>query len=283
MTSMSHSFSAVIHLHDNLPQCHLSGIFIDGGIDVGDAAKFQKAVSEIKKKLAKKNCSSSDIHVRLNSIGGNVDESILIGNEIRKNMFATVVLEGANCYSSCVLIYASGVNRFPIGRLGIHRPYFTSIKAGQTPEEVRASRESVNKKIRNYLDYLDVPTSLLDEMLAYPPEKMKILSEQELIKFRLTGKDATQDEIETAEQARFFNLTSLEFRKRSEESNPKCSPLIGVNSDPNLYIRCYRASMLRVSEGEYDRRISIANKNCASISTLPERNKCARRYLIEGK
>ena len=142
-------------------------------------------------------------------------------------------------------------------------------------------REALNQRIKSFLNYVDVPESLLDEMLAYPPEKIKILAEQDLIKFRLNGKDATQDEIDTANSAKFFNLTSAEYRKRFEDSFSKCSYLFSTNASGEQTIKCLHSLILKIPESEYDRRISKVNAMCSSVG-VNEKLKCKKRYLVDN-
>ena len=273
-------FAANISMYESGTGCTLSGAFIEGDIEIGDLKKFQNVISSLKKKYGEKNCTDGNTHIRINSRGGNVDEALLIGREIRKNSFGVVVLEKSQCLSSCVFILASGVSKLVIGTVGIHRPYFSFIQDGKSADEVRSMREALNQRIKSFLNYVDVPESLLDEMLAYPPEKIKILAEQDLVKFRLNGKDATQDEIDTANSAKFFNLTSAEYRKRFEDSFSKCSHLFSTNASGEQTIKCLHSLILKIPESEYDRRISKVNAMCSSVA-VNEKLKCKKRYLVD--
>ena len=275
------SYAANITLHESGKGCTLSGAFINGDIETGDFKKFQAVISNLKKKYGDKECNSGNTHIRINSNGGNVDEALLIGREIRKNSFGVIVLEKSQCLSSCVFILASGVSKFVMGTVGIHRPYFTFLQDGRSADEVRAMRDALNQRIKSFLNYVDVPESLLDEMLSYPPEKIKILSAQELVKFRLDGKDATQEEIDTANSARFYNLTSAEYRKRFEDSYAKCSYLFSSASSGEMISKCLQSSILKISELEYERRSSKVNSLCLSGNDI-EKMKCKKRYLVEN-
>jgi hypothetical protein len=275
-------FAANVTLHESGKGCTLSGAFIEGDIEAGDLKKFQNVVSTLKNKYGENNCKNSNTIIRINSRGGNVDEALLIGREIRKNSFGVLVLENSQCLSSCVFILASGVNKMVMGTVGIHRPYFTYIQEGKTADEIRSMRDSLSQRIKSYLNYMDVPESLLDEMLSYPPEKLKVLSAQDLIKFRLTGADATQDEIDTASQANFYNLTSAEYRKRYEEASAKCSYLFSTNTSAEKIIKCFQPTVLKISESEFNKRYSKANSTCVS-SNITERTKCRKSILVENR
>ena len=275
-------FAANVTLHESGRGCTLSGAFIEGDIEAADLKKFQNVVSTLKNKYGENNCKNSNTIIRINSRGGNVDEALLIGREIRKNSFGVLVLEKSQCLSSCVFILAGGVFKIVMGTVGIHRPYFTYLQEGKSADEVRLMRDSLNQRIKSFLNYVDVPESLLEEMLAYPPEKMKVLSEQDLIKFRLTGTDATQDEIDTAKRANFYNLTSAEYRIRWEEATAKCRYLHELNTSGEKITKCFQSSILKISDSEFEKRISKISSLCVS-SDNTEKYKCMRSILVENR
>jgi hypothetical protein len=66
------------------------------------------------------------LSVYLNSPGGDVGVAMKIGRIIRSVDGETLIVAKARCYSSCALIFIAGVERFNIGELGLHRPYFAA-------------------------------------------------------------------------------------------------------------------------------------------------------------
>jgi len=276
------SHAANISLRNAENSCIGSSPIIEGNIERGDFQKFKSVVTSLKKKYGEKECSEGHTDVHINSEGGDIDESLLIGKEIRKNLFGVIVQQNSNCLSSCVLILAGGVNKFAFGKIGIHRPYFSTVQNGKNIEDIRAMRDSINKRIKNYLIYVDVPEYLLDEMLAIPPEKMKILSENELIKFRLQGKDGTQDEVETAKSANFYNLTSSEYRKRQSDSVSKCQHSLDMKNGSSNYIRCNYSVILKISENESQVRLNKADSFCSTIKNIDEKLACVKRIVVEN-
>lgn len=276
------SSAANISIRNNENDCIGSSPIIVGNIESGDLIKFKSIVSSLKKKYGEKECSEGHTFVHINSDGGDIEESLLIGREIRKNSFGVIVQQNSNCLSSCVFILASGVDKFAFGKIGIHRPYFSTVQKGKSTDEIRAMRDSINKQIKNYLNYVDVPEHLLDEMLAIPPEKMKILSENELIKFRLQGKDGTQDEVDTAKSASFYNLSSLEYRKRQSDSLVKCRHLLDMKNGSSNFIRCNDAVILKISENESQVRHNKADSFCSNIKNIYEKLDCVKRIVVEN-
>jgi hypothetical protein len=136
----------------------------------------------------------------------------------------------------------------------------------------------MNARIKSYLNYVDVPSSLLDDMLAYPPEDIKILSYEELLKYRLTGKDATKDEVDTAEIANFYNLSSAEYRRRSQIFEKRCVGLVDPSNASRAQV-CLYSVMLNVSESEVELRLAKARKNCLHL-TDQKFTACFRSTII---
>ena len=60
------------------------------------------------------------------SNGGEVEAAMELGRVLRKLGVTAVVAEGDQCLSSCVFAFMGGDRRTVAGRIGIHRPYFTS-------------------------------------------------------------------------------------------------------------------------------------------------------------
>jgi hypothetical protein len=99
----------------------------------------------------------------IDSEGGNLDQAMMIGEIIRASQIP--VWSGEKCYSACVFIYVSGVERIARGSIGLHRPYFerayfselTSLEAKEKYDELK--QESVV-----YLKKMEVAQSLIDRI-----------------------------------------------------------------------------------------------------------------------
>jgi hypothetical protein len=277
-----HSFAAVISTYDNGKGCWISGVRLSGEIERGDLQNFNNALTQLKKKYGVSPCTSGSTHVYVDSNGGDVDEALLIGKEIRQNKLNVTVTEGSHCYSSCVFLLAGGIDRYVMGSVGIHRPYFTAISKDKSADEIRTLRESLNLRIKNFFKFVDVPESLLDEMLSYPPENIKILTEQELLKYRLTGKDATVDELDTANHANYYNLSSAEYRKRNSKASI-CFRKYSVNKNIDKLEPCVQSFLLNVKEEEAIKRNERVSLICSGITDSVESWKCRRRILVENR
>ena len=273
------SFAATFAVRDTERGCAVSGVAINGEIQRGDSKRFEEQLSKLHSKYGASDCKMGHTIVLLNSDGGDVEEAILIGNISRKNNLQVWVPQNAQCLSSCVLILAGGTTRYIIGEVGIHRPFFANLQDNKSVEYIRNERDKLNKKIKEYLKNVDVAESLLEEMLSIPPEKMKILSDADLTKFRLSGKDASQDEKEIAESASRFNISSSEYRKRFAGVDSKCKNLAMENA--MRYINCFESVILQVTEEEVARRKSKIQSTCPPVNS-PNRSSCYKSIFING-
>jgi hypothetical protein len=75
-------------------------VTVEGDLQAGDHNKFRTEVGRLTKAL-----------VVFNSVGGNLVAGIEIGKTIRLKSFATVVLDGLQCASSCAFAWLGGSPR----------------------------------------------------------------------------------------------------------------------------------------------------------------------------
>src|SRR5205807_981172 len=119
MTSVPRSFKAVLNLAAVLSLGSTSGlaanislsplgdhpahalVAVDGRFEAGDESKFRTEVGRLTKAV-----------VVFNSDGGNLQAGIEIGKMIRLKSFATTVLDGSRCASSCAFAWLGGSPRF---------------------------------------------------------------------------------------------------------------------------------------------------------------------------
>lgn len=216
----------------------LPRISIHGQIRQQDVEKFQQV-----KILAKKNLQSLGFKdpsagqrqlyfVSLDSKGGSVSAAISIGKAIREDTIGVILGESFSCVSSCVLLLAGGVTRDVGGQVGVHRPYLEEDVAYTTSSQKKIYAD-IEKKVKDYLFYVNVPTSLYDLMFKIPPEKVRFLSHNELQEFNLNEDDPFFKEAEYAIAAKRVGLTKMEYMKRRNG----CNTFQYVSSDE--LIACY--------------------------------------------
>ena len=231
---------------------------INGGIERGDAAKFSNFLKKSQTKYEEQGCPKSGIFaepyfqvsVSLNSNGGDVNESMKIGYLIREREGQTFVYPNKICLSSCVFILAAGVFRqVSSGKVGIHRPYFQDLKDNLSTSEIKKIRDESVRSWKKYFNDMDIAEALVDAMLSIDPSKMKILNESELEFFRLDGTDANWDEKITAQDARKWNLTSSEYRKKQTIAS-KCHTREAIQNRS----KCEYMTFLDITSQEYESR-----------------------------
>jgi hypothetical protein len=84
-----------------------------GDIVKGDADRLDGYIG----KLAKLDNPTRIGMIQLSSNGGDVEEALRLGRILRKNKIQVIIPMDSHCYSSCVLLLAGGVARFPWGML----------------------------------------------------------------------------------------------------------------------------------------------------------------------
>lgn len=109
--------------------------------------------------------------IAFSSPGGDVDQAIIIGEEIRKRGLNTAVatfdaegrMRAASCASACVLTYAGGTTRFgvPGSRLGVHR-----FRAEGQSEDPVADTQRMVGFILGYMTRMGIASSFMEAMSA---------------------------------------------------------------------------------------------------------------------
>jgi hypothetical protein len=151
------------------------------------------------------------------SNGGEVDASMELGRLLHKLGVSTVVARGEQCMSSCVFAFMGGDRRTVAGRIGIHRPYFSSTR--EVPDR-RIIYRQLQKRLQEYMEELDFPLSLYEAVMAVPPESVSMLTPAELKRFYLEGMSpSTQDEADAA-SARALDISVVEYLQRKALAQP---------------------------------------------------------------
>ncbi|MEM7319452.1 MAG: hypothetical protein AAF408_10585, partial [Pseudomonadota bacterium] len=132
--------------------------------------------------------------IALNSPGGNLVESLKLGEYIAQQNFNTLIASGATCESACALVFLGGYTNyegyfFPrryiheSATLGIHRPYFRLPDRTFSSAEVGNVVEIVNTGVSHATSYLlkvGIGLELLNRMYDTPGSEMYRLSALEM-------------------------------------------------------------------------------------------------------
>ena len=185
-------------------------IYLSGKIEQKDVIEFQKTLKKISSQVKTESNNAMDRMLILNSGGGSVSSAIKIGELIRKNKMFVVVREQEKCFSSCVYLLAAGVIRWPLGNIGIHRPYFESKPGIGYDQGVKFILDSS----RNYFKEMNIPEQLADEMFSIDPGDMRILEENDLLKYRLNKYDIAHSEELSIENSKLYGISRQEYERR---------------------------------------------------------------------
>jgi hypothetical protein len=147
---------------------------LNGPIARGDLFKTIEALNDPRAKPG--------LLMILNSPGGNQNEGLLIGYQLRRKGVGTVVPPGAWCASACALIFFGGVDQngsprkiaFRGSAIGVHRP---------TPSSpmnfVQAQR--LHDGLIRYLGEVGVSNDIREKLFATEPAALYVLNETELV------------------------------------------------------------------------------------------------------
>lgn len=170
----------------------LSGVFT-GEIQRGDTEKIESEITKrnlILQDQAKREGSTYAPMVRLGLIqissnGGDVYESMKMGEWFRENRVQVINPQDSPCYSACVFALAGGVVRIG-SNIGLHAFYSKTSRNPNFDYDTEYNKyRKVEKDIRDYLQRMRIPTALLDEALRTPSTSVHILTEEESKKFGL--------------------------------------------------------------------------------------------------
>jgi len=186
-------------------------VYLQGEItqrDVYGAKVMESLIKRGRQKLAGNSVS-------LAGSGGDVDAAMELGRLLRKLRISTVVARDQQCLSSCVFAFMGGDRRTVAGRIGIHRPYFSSTR--KVPDR-RAYYRQLQKRLQQFIEELDYPPSLYEAVMAVPPESVSMLSAAELKKFYLQGMSpAAEDEADAAEAGR-QGISVMEYLRQKAQA-----------------------------------------------------------------
>lgn len=189
-------------------------VVLIGEIVPGDLDKIIKAIEGIP--IGRRR--SDEFRVGLLSNGGDLEEAMNIGRFIRRSEGVTSVLPIGGCSSACVFILAGGVVRYPLGKVGIHRPYFNSTPDTGVGEKLR----EILMISRAYFEEMNIPSSLADAMFSIPPEANHFLSRAELDFYRLNQSDFSYQERQDLKMADEFGVSRAEYMQFKIELEREC-------------------------------------------------------------
>lgn len=131
----------------------------------------------------------------LDSAGGQVEDAIRAGDFIAASRWTIWVREDSICHSACVFLLSAGDVRRIAGKVGIHRLIRMSSTA-TTRAELNAELRLVHGRVRDYLERNGSSVDVADLMMAVPNRGLRMLSDDELLRFGLDGVNPAQDDLD---------------------------------------------------------------------------------------
>ncbi|BCN25762.1 hypothetical protein VYA_29540 [Vibrio alfacsensis] len=140
-------------------------LYAEGAVIKGAYDKFVKYVNHFESRGIKLD------RFMMHSNGGLLNEGLKIGKYVHDNSWTTDADANIQCYSSCGIIYASGVNkRMQTGaKVGFHRPYYPN--QPDTPELII----EVYQSYLPYWEYIRGDQKLYDKFMQYKRSDMYVL------------------------------------------------------------------------------------------------------------
>jgi hypothetical protein len=131
----------------------------------------------------------------LDSAGGQVEDAIRAGDFIAASRWTIWVREDSLCHSACVFLLSAGDVRRIAGKVGIHRIIRMSSTAS-TRAELNAELRLVHGRVRDYLERNGTSVAVADLMMAVPNRSLRLLTDDELLRFGLDGVNPAQDDLD---------------------------------------------------------------------------------------
>jgi hypothetical protein len=119
--------------------------------------------------------------VLLDTIGGSAPEAMRMGRLLCETGFDALVPGTGICQGSCIYLLAAGHKKTVSGHVGLHRPPFSSGDSAQAQAAHRHERYSPAAYFRE----MEVSGRLAEDMQRIAPQRMKLLSAQELASYGL--------------------------------------------------------------------------------------------------
>jgi ATP-dependent protease ClpP protease subunit len=223
--------------------CMATDLEVVGEINASTAEAIKRLFEENAERAVreKKDASSALQMVSLNSLGGSVTAAMDIGRILRKERLLATVPQSGVCYSACVLIFAGAVERLKFGKVGIHRPYLDVPQQEVSSRNVNEPYQRMLQDIRSYFHEMNVSEQMADAMLRIEPDKIRLLNDNDLNTYGLTGTDPIEQETEDLQDAQYWGIANRrEYIRRKALTETSCPGRVGV---PDIHSQCYQAVM----------------------------------------
>jgi hypothetical protein len=157
------------------------------------------------------------------------------------------------CASACVFLLVAGVYRsypyepmidvhwpptesvpggtiFPEKLIGVHRPYLANFPGDINEDRVSDVTKQAYNTVKSYLDFMNIPSGILDKMWYVPSGSVVWLKPWEIFQFQIFGVDPVFAETIELQESRRLGITRDEFMTRNKTVDSICNIFDGPNS-----------------------------------------------------
>jgi hypothetical protein len=133
-----------------------------------------------------------EVQIDVDSPGGEIFAALEIGRLLRAEGVSLVVGRGASCLSACVFLLMGAIDRTISGhaRVGIHRP---ALRGPQARGRGHASEDAIVAALADqlvlYAQQMHVPRTIIDAMMALPPDRVEVLSAAALATYGISTRE----------------------------------------------------------------------------------------------
>lgn len=171
-------------------------VTLTGRINNSDTEKLKAFIDRVSNTISKVSGEKTRVgQIHMDSNGGNLLEAMKIGRMIRAQLINTSVTYDSQCHSSCVIAFAGGSLRIPIGPTGIHSFYSEEFISNKNHARASSKYNDISDLIEAYLKEVRVSDALLDHMKRVPHYTMHLMTYEELKEYGLLGIDPVYAQI----------------------------------------------------------------------------------------
>ena len=138
-----------------------------------------------------------------------------MGRLIRKHDGVTIISVPSKCYSSCALLFISGVMRHNLGELGLHRPY--QVAALQNRQTAEKQLPRMLALLREYVVEMGITENFYDQMVNTDHTKTAIYRIDNYANL-VPEMDSGFREVQVAYGARRYGMTAAQMRERERDA-----------------------------------------------------------------
>ena len=95
--------------------------------------------------------------------------------------------------------------------------------------------QHLEKEVKAFLQAVNIPQELYDHMIRIPPERVKILSPDELQRYGLNEDDPYEEAARVAGAAQSLGISAQEYIRRQAKANAEC-----ISGNRREDGRCYQ-------------------------------------------